>query len=900
MAQGSWHTLSVKDTLHALRTSPHGLSAASAAAGLRKHGPNTIQPRIVRTPLQLFVRQFMNPLIYILLIATLISSYIGERLDAAIILGIVILNAVIGFIQEQKAEHSVASIAALLAPRARVIRDGKAHTIAADTVTVGDIIELAEGTQVPADARVIQSFSLLVDEASLTGESLPVEKSTRLLPAQTALGARHNLVFAGTNVVSGRGLAVVVAVGTQTEFGSMVEATSVLEDTTPLAAELGRIGMMALWTVLGITAILSVIGLIQQRDPISLLLTAIATAVSAVPEGLPVLITVTLAMGVQRLAAQRVAVRRLASLETLGQIDTIVSDKTGTLTENELVVQRIFLPSGEPIHVSGTGYELVGRLTQGQHALSPATLRAVHRLAVASTLANNATLEQGVHGTATHGDPTEIALLTLSEKAGISVKDTTKQFRRVAEVPFSSHIRLMAVAHTTAKPSVLGLAVKGNPAVLLARSTHIQHPNGTVTSLTEKQRQSLQKTLIDAGRKGYRILAVAFGRAPSDGKLALHDITGLTYLGAVGMLDAPRPSAMHAINSAMQHGIRVVMATGDTAATAQAVSRQLGLLHTKDQPVTESLLVEASAAELTRLATQETVFAEVSPKMKLELVRALQQSGSMVAVTGDGANDAPILKGADIGISMGRGSTDIARDVADMVLLDNNFASIPIAIAEGRRIAATLRRVVWYIVATNVSELILLGVTLLLGLPLPLLPTQILWINIITDGIAVSGLLFEPLHTEHEGIGSRILTAPLAKRALAIAAVMGTLCAWIFFFTLQHTASLERAQTTTFFGLAVLHLVTLLATRSLYIPIRTLSLKSNPTLILLVVLSLGLTLTTVSVPAIQQAFHTVSLSLENWGTIGLASLILLGGLEAQKEVARSLAPQPKKARRSAS
>lgn len=890
MATTAWHTLSVKETLQALRTTTHGLSHATAAASLRRYGLNTIQPRVVRTPLQLFVRQFMSPLIYILLVATLISSYIGQRLDAAIILAIVILNAVIGFIQEQKAENSVASIAALLAPKARVIRDGKARDIPADQVTIGDVVELAEGTQIPADLRVIQSFSLLIDEASLTGESLPVEKSTRLLPDKTALGARQNLAFAGTNVVSGRGLGVVVAVGTRTEFGSMVEATSVLEDSTPLADELSRIGRAALWIVLAITGILGVVGLIQQRDPISLLLTAIATAVSAVPEGLPVLITVTLAMGVQRLAAQRVAVRRLASLETLGQIDTIVSDKTGTLTENELVVQRVFLPSGEPIHVSGSGYELTGRFTQQNQALSPTTHRAIHAIAVAATIANNATLESGEKHAVVHGDPTEIALLALAEKIGAPVPDIRDKFRRVAEVPFSSHIRFMAVAHTTSKPSVIALAAKGNPSVILDRCTRLQHADGSTTALTEKQRETILKTITEAGKKGYRMLAIATGRSPDRRTLEPHDITGLTYLGTVGMLDAPRPSAIHAIQGAVKDGIRVIMATGDTAPTAQAVARQLGLLHANSTAITERSIIEASTTELTDLTKRQAVFAEISPKMKLEIVRALQSGGSMVAVTGDGANDAPILKGADIGISMGHGSTDIARDVADMVLLDNNFASIPVAIQEGRRVAATLRRVVWYILATNVSELVLLGIALLIGLPLPLLPTQILWINIITDGVAVSGLLFEPLHTEHDGIGNRILTASLVKRALLIATVMGGLCAWIFFFTLQHTASLEQAQTTTFFGLAVLHLVTLLATRSLYVPIRTLSLRSNPTLISLVVLSVGLTLTTINIPVLQQAFHTVPLSLENWGTIGLAAVILLGGLEAQKEIARSLAP----------
>ena len=431
MATVAWHSISVKETLETLKTGLRGLPKSQVTAGLKRFGQNTIQPQVKRSRVQVFLAQFASPLIYILFAATVISSYIGELLDAAIILGILLLNAVIGYVQEQKAEESLASITSLLSPKARVIRDGSAKTIAARELTVGDIVELSEGTQVPADLRIIQSFSLLIDEASLTGESLAVEKTTRVLPADTSLSSRSNLAFAGTNVSSGHGLGVVIAVGLTTEFGSMIETTSVLEDSTPLADELKGIGKVALWTVLGITTLLGVIGLLQQRDPITLLLTAIATAVSAVPEGLPVLITVTLAMGVQRLIKQRIAVRRLASLETLGQIDTIVSDKTGTLTENELTVQRVFLPSGEPITVGGSGYNVSGAITHHHKALPESNKQILTQLGVMGLLANNARLDQSQSGDWTvHGDPTEGALLIFGRKLSISTEQLTKDHRK--------------------------------------------------------------------------------------------------------------------------------------------------------------------------------------------------------------------------------------------------------------------------------------------------------------------------------------------------------------------------------------------------------------------------------------------------------------------------------------
>ena len=887
MPQRTWHALSTKETLTAFAVNLHGLSEQRAQVGLRRYGPNELTKNQVRSPWLLFFSQFSSPLIYLLFGAALIASLAGQGFDAGIILIILLVNAIIGYIQEQRAETSLQTIKELLAPVARVIRAGTLRNIPAFKLTLGDIVELSEGTRIPADIRLLQAFSLTVDESSLTGESVAVEKSTRALPTDTELTKRSNILFAGTSVVSGHGLGIVLAIGSQTEIGKVVQEVSVLEEPTPLADEIKRIGTGALWTVLSITALVALVGLIQHRDPLTLLLTVVASAVSAIPEGLPVLITVTLALGVRQLTKQRVAIKRLASLEALGQINVIVSDKTGTLTENELMVQRLYLPEARQIDVSGSGYETNGSLTQRGRSLPTGLLNQVAILATTGTLANNAQLTNLNGAWNVHGDPTEGALLSLAMKLAIDPEAIRSASTRIQEIPFQSKLRFMASLHRTDHPNTNQIAAKGNIDVILERCRRVRLANGTTKSLSEQYKQQLAKQAQIVAADGYRVLALATAVTTSATSIT-NKVSGLTFLGFVAMLDAPRPSALPAIQAAKKNGIRVLMATGDSAETAEAVARQLGLLSPHQHALTETNLNNLSTVEFHQAIQKQTVFAEISPDMKLKLVQALREDGAIVAVTGDGVNDAPILKNASVGIAMGKGGTDIARETADMVLLENNFDAIPLAISEGKQVVATLRRVVWYLLCTNLSELILLAVTLLLGFSLPLLPTQILWINVITDGVAVSGLLFEPLHSKKDSEGTHILSLSLLKRALLVASALAALSLWIYLITLRETQSIEAARSTVFIGIAVLHIATLIMTRSLFRPLRSLSWSLNPSIFLLAGISIVLTLSSVSIPFVERLFHTVPLTQGGWGIITIATILLVTGIETQKEIVRVL------------
>ncbi len=870
MANGTWHSVSLKESLHELHASRAGLTSREAATRARRYGYNELGTIRTRTPWQLFFSQFTSPLTYILFVGTAVAGYSGELLDAAIILAVLLLNAIIGYVQESRAEAGLASIQSYFSPKAAALRNGTLRSIPARELVPGDVVEIREGANVPADLRLIQAVQLFADESPLTGESAPVEKSTGTVAHDTPLGRRTNLLLAGTHVVSGHGLGVVTGTGGDTEFGKLVAATAVLESATPLTVQLTQLGKYSLVGVGIVCGIVAVVGIMQQREPLSLLLTLVATAVAAVPEGLPVFVTVSLALGVRTLTRQRVAVRQLASLETLGQIDTIVSDKTGTLTHQELSVERLYLPDGTRLAVA----QDAARKLRGTDRDAAVTI------ATTSILASNA---DGRQSDGKSDDQTELALLGLGEALELDATELRGSFKRRKEIPFSPALRFMATLHDTGQPGRYRIAAKGSVATMLARCTAAAD-GARVHALTEKRRNELVALATDIAKEGYRVLAIA-GADTRRNELP-RSVGGLTLLGFAAMLDAPRPEAQAAIGAAAHDGIRIVMATGDSAATSTTVARQLGILPARGATALTGTDVAAMTdAELGQAVAKHAVFAEVSPDLKLRVLQALKDRGSMVAVLGDGANDAPILKSADIGIAMGNGATELAQNVADMVLLDNNFATLPSAIAEGRRVLGTLRRVVWYLACTNASELLLLAAALLAGLPLPLLPTQILWINIVTDGIAVSGLLSEPLHHKHDGTGQFLLTGALAKRALWTAVAMTGLLWWIFAITLRTTGSVDTARSATFLGIAALQLLTLAMSRSLTKPIRILSWSKNPRLLWLILASFAVTAAIIYVPALQRLFHTVAVGPGQLGMIGISFILLAGFLEGQSALA---------------
>ena len=871
MPSTSWHAVSVKETLAALRTQRGGLTQREAAARLRRWGYNELGTVRTRTSWQVFFSQFTSPLTYVLVVATGIAGYTGQLVDAASILAILLLNTAIGYVQESRAEESLRGIQAYFAPKATVLRDGDTRTVPARDLVPGDIVIVGEGAVVPADIRLLQAISLHSDESALTGESVAVEKTTRPLAHDVPLGRQANLAFAGTHVTAGHGVGIVTDTGKRTVFGTLVAETAVLESATPLTRQLNQLGRLSVIAVLVVSAIIVAVGLLQQRDSLSLLFTVIATAVSAVPEGLPVLVTVSLALGVRRLTRRQIAVRQLASLETLGQVDTIVSDKTGTLTKHELAVQRIYTGTGDRIDVDP---HRANRTSDREHQAAAAILEL-------GLLASNATADQAGQRSA---DQTELALLNAGTKLGLDVAALRIAFERVAEVPFSSERRFMATLHKTTRAAVYRIALKGSVATVLDRCTHVWTPDGT-TALSDRRRRLLAAEAESVAGEGFRILAFATGSTRQ--RQLAHSVRDLTFAGFAAMLDAPRAEARDAIAAAMHDGIRVVVATGDGPATTTTVARQLGILGSRSVGAQSgSALAALSDPELHQLVRTHAVFSEVSPDLKLRIVQALKDDGATVAVTGDGANDAPILKAADIGIAMGSGATDFAQNVADMVLLDNDFSALPVAIQEGRRVLGTLRRAVWYLACTNLSELFLLTVTLAAGLPLPLLPTQILWINIITDGIAVSGLLFEPLHSKQDGTGTFLLTDALVRRALVVSVAITALSWWMYALALQTTGSLPVARTTVFLGMALLHLIVLAMARSLTKPLRIVSWSKNPRLLWLIGLSLALTGLIAVVPGLQRVFHTAPIGIGQTGSVIVAGILLAGLLEAQKAMKR--------------
>ncbi len=735
-----------------------GLTSAQAAVRLQRDGPNELEAAEEVPGWKAFLRQFADPLVYLLLAAVVISFVAwllegskGAPFDVIVIVTIVILNAALGFAQESRAEQAVAALQRMAATNAHVIRDGVETQVASADLVVGDVVVLGEGDAVSADARLIEVASLAVAEASLTGESASVFKSIDTIRGPAGIGDRVNMVFNGTAVSQGRGRAIVTAVGMATEMGTVARLLGDTEEQrTPLQRQVDRIGHMlgiavVIIAVIVTAAVYFTTDIKDATDVVEVLLIGVSLAVAAVPEGLPAILSVVLALGVQRMARQNAIVKKLSSVETLGSASVICSDKTGTLTKNEMTIEKVVTPSGE-VDITGSGYRPVGELhVDGQPTNDEALLDEVHRVLRGGSLANNSSLQQDGETWTIQGDPTEAAFLVAEAKIGMT--DARKaRFVRVGEIAFTSERKLMTTMNTDAeRDGHISIVTKGAPDVLLTRCTH-ERIAGEIRLLTDERRTELLATVDRLADLALRTLAVAYRRIDGATPPTEQESTEreLIYLGMVGILDPPRPEAKIAITAARAAGVRIIMITGDHPRTAIRIARDLGIVGADARALSGAEIEALDEAGLRAEVQTVSAYARVSPEHKLRIVSALRAEQNIVAMTGDGVNDAPALKMADIGVAMGIGGTDVTKQAADMILADDNFATIVIAIREGRAIFANIRRFLRFLLSSNVGEVFTMFFGAMLAGPLgldasggaiavPLLATQLLWVNLMTD-----------------------------------------------------------------------------------------------------------------------------------------------------------------------
>ncbi|MGD9130060.1 MAG: cation-translocating P-type ATPase [Candidatus Bathyarchaeota archaeon] len=744
-----WHSLKKEKLLKSLKATEEGLSTEEAERRLQEFGPNELVMKKGVSPLEIFFGQFKDIFVAMLLFAIIVSVAINELVDAATIATIVFLNAIVGFIQEYRSEKAMEAMKKLTAPKARVLRNGKEIVIPSRDVVPGDIVLLEAGDRIPADARLLNVVDLKTDEAILTGESTAVSKQDEVLNEKTAVADRKNSVFMATHITYGRGKAVITSTGMGTEFGKVAKMVQSVEKVdTPLKQKLTKFAKKLGMIIVAVCAVIFILELYEIffletgaiGDIIEAFEVAIALAVSAVPEGLPAVVTVSLALGARELAKRNALIRKLSSAETLGATDIICSDKTGTLTKGEMTVRKVYA-NNKMIDVTGAGYEPKGDFLLDGATVDPKEDVQLDLLLKAGTLCSNASYD----GQKVLGDTTEGALIVAAAKAGITKTDLDSSYSRLQEVPFTSERKRMTTVHRSPNEQVFSYT-KGAAEIILARSEYILK-DGTTIALTKREKEKILKTNEEMANQALRVLAIAYKELPKTeaGKHGEDELeSGLTFIGLAGMIDPPRDEAKGANELCRKAGIKTVMITGDHKLTAVAIAKELTIMNEGDLAFTGAELDKMSDAEFEDIVEKAVVYARVSPEHKLRIVKALKDKGHIVAMTGDGVNDAPALKQADIGIAMGITGTDVTREAADMVLADDNFATIVTAVEGGRAIYDNIRKFSFFLLRSNFDELLVIGLFALLGLELPLAAGMILWINLITDGGPALALSLDP------------------------------------------------------------------------------------------------------------------------------------------------------------
>jgi magnesium-transporting ATPase (P-type) len=894
-----WHALSADESLRRQGAGPHGLAEAEVAARRARHGPNRLAEAAPPSPLQRLARQFNNLLLYVLMAAAAVTAALGHWVDSAVIAVVVVLNAIIGFIQEGKAEKALQAIRHLLAPHAVVLRDGRQHDCDAADLVPGDIVLLASGDSVPADVRLLQVRNLRIDESALTGESVPVDKRADAVAADAAIGDRVGMAYAGTLVTQGQARALVVATGAQTEIGRIGRMLESVETgTTPLLRRMEHFGRTLTLVILGAATLMFVFGVVVRQMPAAeIFMAAVGLAVAAIPEGLPAIMTIALAIGVQRMAARHAVIRRLPAVETLGSVTVICSDKTGTLTRNEMTVQQV-LCDGPTVNVEGAGYAPQGRLTLGADTLAPGNLAArapaVAALAEVAALCNDASLHEQDGRWQLAGDPTEGALLTLALKAGLNPGELGVERPRLDVIPFESEHRFMATLHAADGGTVA--LVKGAPERVLAMCTEQMTAAGGTEPIDIGRWHAAVEAQARAGR---RVLALARRALPSGKEDLDHPdvVTGLTLLGLVGIIDPPREEAVRAVAQCRAAGIRVVMITGDHGVTASAIAAQLGLSDGDGAAAVTGPELEAmDDAALRQVVARTRVFARASPEHKLRLVQALRANGEIVAMTGDGVNDAPALKQADVGVAMGMKGTEAAKQAGAIVLADDNFASIAHAVEEGRTVYDNLRKTVTFLLPINGGESLTLLLAVLLGVALPILPAQVLWVNMVSSVALALVLAFEPTEADVMRRPPRPVDEPMLSRFLVwrivfVSALFMVGVFGMFEWALWHGASIETARTVAVNTLVCMEVFYLFSVR--YLKTRSFTwqgVRGTPRVLAAVSTVFALQLLFTYAPPLQAMFRSAPVPWTMGLQIVAVGVLLLVVLELEKALLRRAGP----------
>ncbi|NLN15600.1 MAG: calcium-translocating P-type ATPase, SERCA-type [Tissierellia bacterium] len=871
-----WYRIRKEEVLKRLDTDENkGLTLLEVEERLHQYGTNELMEKPKEGFLTKLINQFADFLVLILIVAAIFSIFIGETRDSIVILAIVFINALLGIYQEGKAEKALEALQEMTSPTAKVIRKGQLEEVNTSQLVPGDLVILEAGDIVPADLRLIESSNLKIDEASLTGESVPVDKdSNKVFREEVALGDRENMAYMSTIVTYGRAKGVVVATGHDTEIGKIAtEIQSFEDEMTPLQKKLNQLGkLLAIITIL-VCLIVFAVGILQGRKVMEMFMVAISLAVAAIPEGLPAIVTIVLALGMNKMVRRNAIVKKLLAVETLGSITVICSDKTGTLTQNEMTVRKIY--TGNKVYdVTGVGYEPVGEIRLRDRKVDPKGVVDLKDLITIGVLANDADISarEGIYRVI--GDPTEGALISLGHKGRLFKRELNKAYPRVGELPFDSERKMMTTFHQNYIEDKIVSFTKGAPDVVLRRCRYISL-NGEKKLLTE----SLRRRIIDINnsfaKDALRVLAFAYREFDGLPREISSDKVerDMVFVGLVGMMDPARPEAKVAIDKCKNAGIKPIMITGDYKETAFAISRELGIAKSINELMVGEELDSLSDEELKKLVNKITVYARVTPEHKLRIVSALKANGEIVAMTGDGVNDSMALKRADIGIAMGITGTDVAKNTAELILTDDNFASIVAAVEEGRVIFSNIRKFVFFLLSCNIGEILIVFLSILYNLPIPLLPIQLLWLNLVTDSFPALALGMEKGEEDIMRLKPKDPEAPIIDgymmvdivvQSIAIAAT--TLLAYLWALR-AFPNSLIKARTITFATLILAELLRAYSSRSERHLLFEIGLLSNPTMIYATTLSFLLLLAVIYIPILQPIFHTVPLSLAEWGVI---------------------------------
>ncbi|MEM3626926.1 MAG: cation-translocating P-type ATPase [Candidatus Bathyarchaeia archaeon] len=900
-----WHALGIQETFEALKTSESGLSQDEAQKRLAEFGPNELKKEKGISPIRLFLEQFTDILIIILLIATGLSIFLGEITDAIVIIAIVLACAILGFVEEYRSEKALEALKKMAAPTATVLRDGKEIKVKASEVVPGDIILLYTGDKVPADARLVEAINLKVDEAPLTGESTPVNKDIAACPEGTPVNDRRDMVFTGTVVVYGRGKAVVTSTGMNTEFGKIAKMVQVTEEEeTPLEKRMASVGKWIGILSIAVCLTVAIIGIVEGRSILEMILWGVSLAVAAVPEALPAIVTGALAVGMYRMAKVNTIVRRLPAVETLGCTSVICADKTGTMTKGEMTVQRIYVDD-QIIRVSGVGYTPEGEFLVDDKKVDPEhnDLRALLRIAV---LCNDAKLEKEGERWIIKGDPTEGALVVAAAKAGLWKDNLEKDAPRVGEIPFSSERKRMTTIHTTSGQKRIAY-MKGAPEIVLEKCTKILI-KGKARKITEDDRAKILKVNEDMASQALRNLGFAFKELPESVSTYDEKIEAdMTFVGIMGMIDPPREEVKDAIELCKRAGIRVVMVTGDHKLTAVAVAKELKLLHEGDaegKVLTGEEFEKISDEELNKIVEDIVIYARVSPEHKMRIVKAWKAKGHVVAMTGDGVNDAPALKLSDIGVAMGITGTEVTKEASDMVLTDDNFASIVKAVKEGREIYDNIKKYLTYLLRCNVMEILVMFIVMVAvpylagsssyepGSVIALTAIQLLWVNLTTDGLPAIALGVDPgdpdlMERKPRDPNESVFTRDV-KIYLTTVPILMTVLLLIGYFMHKPWLggyNLNEARTQLLTAMILMELANAISARSLKYPVFKVGVFKNKFLWIAILSSLGLQLLVLYTPALQPLFDVNAPELIDWAMAILFTAIVFSSLEIGKYIA---------------